>query len=605
MIRGDNKLADILSRQSSDTPRYATNQYNHELRAPVTGVSAEFIEIVPHQDDGGIEAGINLLRELHTLERNNDENNSGAYSFEIWFNRGNFRFIIGCASKQARDQYKHKISNIYTNSDVSIIQSGDSFPRIGYEFHHSGGKLKKKLHSFVPIQQYSTGRSGAIEDPYADIMNEMSSVDNAIMILQVIFEPIPPGSSHKDSNGEDVYDIAKRIHDGRIAGWPKARSWNPIHGIWQKDLSNQREEAAKIVKNQRAQLRFQVNIRYFAASPNRKEVLNRMTDMGSAFSIFQNPRTRQGLEPLPVASADIETMIHYMLDRNWVDRDMVMSLEELAGITHLPSAGIDVPGIQWHGAKKGDDLPAQSHKSVEDDIYEKKSPGHTEPSLPNQEVPGSMSEPDIDPSITSNSSPSPQKESQKRSQSEGSEDSTNYDGNRIEGEPPAGKASHGSHAQSIDQQEATSNKSTDSTHSSSDINNTDPQSDQETSITDTAARTNQSNPPFEGDPDTESPNKSNPSEPPSSSESTGSPSIPWRATVQPPELIECCDYMDAQRINTLARGDALPTENEFEDLRETLIQINEEAAPYIDQPEDISNVLRDIIDHNMSENDTE
>jgi len=49
-----------------------------------------------------------------------------------------------------------------------------------------------------------------------------------------------------------------------------------------------------------------------------------------------------------------------MADREWTDRRMIMTVDELAGVAHIPNNEIETPNIDWRYTQRGDRVPADT-----------------------------------------------------------------------------------------------------------------------------------------------------------------------------------------------------------------------------------------------------
>lgn len=56
-----------------------------------------------------------------------------------------------------------------------------------------------------------------------------------------------------------------------------------------------------------------------------------------------------------------------MRDREWIDRRMIMTVDELAGVAHIPNAEIETPKIDWRYTQRGDRLPSDGSQYTTDD----------------------------------------------------------------------------------------------------------------------------------------------------------------------------------------------------------------------------------------------
>jgi len=58
----------------------------------------------------------------------------------------------------------------------------------------------------------------------------------------------------------------------------------------------------------------------------------------------------------------LRQFVEQMRDREWIDRHMIMTVDELAGVAHIPNAEIETPNIDWRYTRRGDRAPADLGK---------------------------------------------------------------------------------------------------------------------------------------------------------------------------------------------------------------------------------------------------
>jgi len=99
-----------------------------------------------------------------------------------------------------------------------------------------------------------------------------------------------------------------------------------------------------------------------AASPDRYEAEERARGTTSMFAKYYNSQTEQGLRAHGVDAENVDRFYGSCITREWVDRSMILSIDELAGVAHIPNGEIEVPGIQWRHSKTGSDAPSTAPK---------------------------------------------------------------------------------------------------------------------------------------------------------------------------------------------------------------------------------------------------
>jgi len=85
------------------------------------------------------------------------------------------------------------------------------------------------------------------------------------------------------------------------------------------------------------------------------------------FRKYYNAMTEQGLDDTPVwhrkeskRASQLRQHVARMADREWTDRRMIMTVDELAGVAHIPNNEIETPNIDWRYTQRGDRVPADT-----------------------------------------------------------------------------------------------------------------------------------------------------------------------------------------------------------------------------------------------------
>lgn len=349
------------SSNDSDSATFGVDQTDSLLTVPIDDLDGELLEIIPHKDNDGIEDGVNLLQSLHDVRIEGGENVSQPHSFEVWYDRGEFHFFLEAATERARDRFQRRVSNVYPDAEVNPVEDGVGFPVIEPEMHRAGGWLKEQRHTFLPIKHHNA-EGFETGDPYSDILGEMATLDNSLVVLQVIFKPAHPEWTHKGPDGAKVEDIAHDLRSSDVEDLTRLSAWNPLREIEEIPATKKDKQAAQIVEEQRGRQGFHANIRVLAASPDRYEAEERVRGTTSMFAKYYNSQTEQGLRAHGVAGDDIDRFYGSCITREWIDRSMILSIDELAGVAHVPSGEIEVPGIQWRHSKTGSDAPSTAPK---------------------------------------------------------------------------------------------------------------------------------------------------------------------------------------------------------------------------------------------------
>ncbi|WP_257300552.1 hypothetical protein [Haloarchaeobius sp. FL176] len=316
------------------------------------------LRIRPYKENDGIIDGAGVLQSVHDVTTDRlGKNSSDHHSFEVWFDGGKVKFFMHAATEAAADKFRRRVGNNYANSEVFTVDKGNAFPRIEPDEYVAGGWLEMEKMPYYPIRHHNS--DGWETDPYGEITSEMLSLDDSKVLTQVIFRPAKQSWTDGDRfkhNGVD--DLAHGLRQGTSVGWlnPKTRP-----------ASEKDKQAAKTIERQRGQQGFHVNIRVLAISREQDEAEARARGVAGMFRKYYNAITEQGLDDSPVwhrreskRQRKLSEFVERMADREWVDREMIMTVDELAGVAHIPNDEITTPKIDWRYTQRGDRVPADT-----------------------------------------------------------------------------------------------------------------------------------------------------------------------------------------------------------------------------------------------------
>ena len=221
----------------------------------------------------------------------------------------------------------------------------------------AGAWLEMEKLPYYPIRHHNS--EGFETDPYGEITSEMLSLDESKVVTQVVFRPAKQSWTDGDRfKHNSVDDLAHALRQGTSVGWLNPRT---------RPASEKDKRAAKTIEQQRGQQAFHVNIRVLAISSDKNEAEARARGVAGMFRKYYNAITEQGLDDTPVwhrkdgkRARQLRQHVTRMVDREWIDRRMVLTVDELAGVAHIPNNEIETPNIDWRYTQRGDRVPADT-----------------------------------------------------------------------------------------------------------------------------------------------------------------------------------------------------------------------------------------------------
>jgi hypothetical protein len=334
----------VLDRFRS-APDYQAVSIDEEIRQSATETTGTLLRIVPHKENEGIVSAAGLLQSIHDGPRAK-VSDPDPHTYELWFDEGKIKFFLHAATDRAAKNFTRHVESNYENTDVHPVEGGRGFPSIESGEHVAAAELGLEKHHYYPIRHHNA--EGFESDPYSEILTQMLSTDESRIVVQVAMRSAPKewanGSSGLLRPGDSVDDVAEGLRNGRVVGWLDSRI---------RDASKKDKKAAGIIEQQRGKYAFNTNIRILAISPDSVEATARCKGVAGMFIRYYNSATEQGFEGTPVAPDRIPAVVDDCHQRAWYDQEMVMTIDELAGVAHIPNKEINTPNVDWKSTRRG------------------------------------------------------------------------------------------------------------------------------------------------------------------------------------------------------------------------------------------------------------
>lgn len=341
-----NRITTALLGDSPKRWEYPATQIGARTQS-VDEIDGELIRMKPYHENKGIVAGVTLLQALHDVRTSpiRRTNKSLPSSFELWFHEGKVKFYMTAPTSAKSEKFRRRINSAYPNANVFEVQSGQAFPSIDADDYVSGVDLDLERSYYFPIRTYNG--EGFEHDPYAEVTSEMLSSEETSVVVQVMFKAAKEGWSRGTA------DIAEGLRQGEVKGWINPRT---------RDPSTKDREAAKIVEEQRGKYGFHTNLRVLAASPAPEEAQARARGVAAMFVRYYNSATEQGLTASPISARKLPKHVVRMHHRKYASSEMLLGVDALAGIAHLPSE-LPTPLIDRSLTREGGSAPADLERA--------------------------------------------------------------------------------------------------------------------------------------------------------------------------------------------------------------------------------------------------
>lgn len=373
------KLVSKVNRAVFGSPQYVATKPGLDepyVQQPESA-PAVLLRIRPYKENQGVVDGAGLLQSVHDVTTNfRGKNTSDHHSFEVWYDEGKIKFYMHAATEGAADKFRRRVGNSYANSEVFPVEDGYAFPVIEPDEYVAGAWMEMEKMPYYPIRHHNA--EGWETDPYGEITSEMLSTDESRVITQVVFRPAKQSWTDGDRfKHNSVDDLAHGLRQGTSVGWMDPTT---------RPASAKDKQAAKTIEEQRGEQAFHVNIRILAISPSPDEAEARARGVSGMYRKYYNAVTEQGLDDKPVwhhrktlRARSLRNHVQRMADREWLDRRMIMTVDELAGVAHIPNDEIETPRIDWRYTQRGDRIPADAARYDDTDVPEQRESISEEP----------------------------------------------------------------------------------------------------------------------------------------------------------------------------------------------------------------------------------
>ena len=243
-----------------------------------------------------------------------------AISFEIVGLPGEIRFFVNCPRKVA-DLVEKQILGSYQEGDVTTVPDYNIFAenaRVDFT------TLELDEDSYFPVTTYEdfTG------DPLANILSPLSKMtEGEGALIQLIISPAD--SKWQKNGGSFVKHAEESISDPEKKG----------SGVPQEKLEAIRKKISKPG--------FRTEIRIVTSAANDSLAKMHLDNIVSAFDQFTNPQINKFKKAKIKRPNEKDFVKDVLFRRTPYESEMILNVEELASIFHLPNKNVDTPNIQW------------------------------------------------------------------------------------------------------------------------------------------------------------------------------------------------------------------------------------------------------------------
>lgn len=317
------------------------------------GERGSVITIVPYKRDGGMSKNRAFFKSVHSIRRDAERNNvAPPFAFELvyWKESRSIGFRYACSTSKQRRAIRRAAESCY--EDANIEEAPEPVLDIEAGQSLAAGRLALRADGpdehLMPINNYKINPEEFEINPYNSITAEMTGNKygpDASVVVQLTCKPAVSLSDDSDDNWHDGADrLAKDLSDPEHG----FRFWGGMADFFyllvdeDHDVEVEKEgyqtstdtTAADVVADQRGQLGYHVNVRILCVGDDDTTARDRLKHVCEKYRNFYNANHGQGFRG--VFEGDPVEVAKRVASREWVDREMPMSLDSLAGLAGPP-----------------------------------------------------------------------------------------------------------------------------------------------------------------------------------------------------------------------------------------------------------------------------
>lgn len=370
---------------SYDTYRWTEADHEAFQQALISDVLTEggpLLKIRPARNNPGMDRFESILRWMHETRVRWKKNVSPAHSFEIWSDNGAIVFHIRTPSTGKAEDLTSQLKSAYPNTSVEeVVTSGDHpealYPLLEPGNYVAAAKFSLKRSFAFPIRsQLDEEKDPFEDDPYRAVLADMTigsrettdgtrvKADDVRILVQVILQPARDSWAKGGLYGINLENIAHRAQEKQLYEYSRAGGLKKEYELGKP--TNKKKQAARIIGSVSGMDAFHMAIRIVAISPYEEFARSRAKAVARDMETYYNSFTEQGLQAHPMEADAIPTLVTQSASRSHgfgrlsrvkYGNKLVQPLTAVAGIAHLPNAGIEVPNIEWATQDVGAGVP--------------------------------------------------------------------------------------------------------------------------------------------------------------------------------------------------------------------------------------------------------
>lgn len=254
--------------------------------------------------------------------------------------------------KKFRETIEKQVHSYFPSASIEKVEdytifSPDSFP--------AAATLALKNTYALPLRTYE----GMDIDPMNEISNALSKLEHEEgATIQLVIRPA--GSAWRKHGRQIAHDMqqGKRLKDAYNPSMMKELAQGVVSVISHNDkkgseimekkavqLTPEEQEVVKAIDKKTTKVGFRTNIRLIASAKTQERAEEILSQLENAFVQFENPEINSFIVKKRTKR---KQLVFDSVFRNFEEEDeIILSIEELAGIFHFPISTTETPKIKW------------------------------------------------------------------------------------------------------------------------------------------------------------------------------------------------------------------------------------------------------------------
>ncbi len=253
--------------------------------------------------------------------------------------------------KKFRSSLEKQVHSYFPDSMIEKIEDYTIFSPGSYT---AMGIVKLRKSGALPIKTYEMMES----DPLSEITNAFSKLESKGegASIQIVLQDSgktwrSKGKkiAHEMQQGKQLKDVQGGVMSGIAKEVGKTLATKPSEQAAQEkvvQLTPEEQELVKSIESKTAKTGFKVNIRLVASAGTRERAEEILSHMENAFSQFENPGVNH-FTVKHIGAKSQKQVFNYIFRAFNEDYAMLLGVEEISSVFHLPISTTETPKIKW------------------------------------------------------------------------------------------------------------------------------------------------------------------------------------------------------------------------------------------------------------------